>query len=224
MSENFLSNLSNIFSAGANSLTVAYELLEKLFGGIFNIVTSLTLSIYISIDHKNFVKALLRTLPKQNTRQKIGTLIDKIETQLGHWIASQALLSLIVAGMSWIVLTILGVPFTLPLAILVLLLNSIPSIGATAAAIPAVLVAISTGNIIQIIGVPIGYVFIQQIENNYLAPKIMSNAIGLPPIIIILALLIGAELGGILGILMAIPLSGIIHVTIDYWLELKQKE
>ncbi len=218
LSQNLADNFSSLISAGASGISGVFKFLGQIFGGVFNVLLVLTMSIYISVDHDNFLYALLRAIPNHKTRNDIERFIHEVESKLGSWISGQVTSSLIVGTMTWFMLTILGVQYVWPLAILAVLLNSIPTIGATMAAFPAVIVALASGNILQIIGVPLGYIIIQQIENNYLAPKIMAKALGLPPIIIIIAVLVGAQMGGILGILFAIPLSGVIHLTIEFWI------
>jgi predicted PurR-regulated permease PerM len=216
--ENLIDNFSSILSAGASGISGVVKLLSSVFGGLFNLVSVLTMSVYISLDHDNFLKALPKAVRDKDLRKDIRGLIQDIENKLGNWISGKVILSLMVGVMSWVLLKILGVQYVWPLAIFVVLMDSIPTIGATLSAIPAVIVTLASGNIIQIIGVPVGYILIQQIENNYLAPEVMSTAIGLPPIIIILAVLVGAHMGGILGILVAIPLVGVAHLTIDFFI------
>lgn len=223
-SNNIADNLSGILTAGASGITGIIKLITSLFGGLFNILSVLTISIYITLDHDNFVKTLLDKIPNKKTSTQIHKLITDIETKLGSWIVGQVVLSLTVGVLTWIMLTLLGVQYALPLAILAVLLDSIPNIGATMAALPAIIVALVSGNILQIIGVPTGYILIQQVENNYLGPKIMASAIGLPPIIVILAVLIGAQLYGIPGILLAVPVSAIINLTLEFWAKIYRKD
>jgi len=223
-SNSLADNLSSILTAGASGIAGIIKLITGLFGGLFNLLSVLTISIYITLDHDNFVKTLLDKIPNKKTRSRIHRLIQDIETKLGSWLAGQVILSLTVGTLTWIMLSILGVQYALPLALLAVLLNSIPGIGAIMAAIPAVIVALVSGNILQMIGVPTGYIIIQQIENNVLGPRIMARIIGLPPIIVILAVLIGAQLYGIPGILLAVPVSVIIHLTLEFWTKTYNKD
>lgn len=222
-SQSIVENFSSILTAGASGITGIINLLISLFGGLFNLLSILTISIYITLDHDNFLKALLDKIPDPKTNTQIHKLIVDIETKLGSWIVGQAVLSLTIGTLTWIMLSALGVQYALPLALFAVLLDSIPGFGATMAAIPAILIALVSNNVLQIIGVPTGYILIQQIENNFLGPKIMASAIGLPPIIVILAVLIGAQLYGIPGILLAVPVSAIIHLTFEFWTKTYKK-
>ena len=113
-------------------------------------------------------------------------------------------MSLTIGVITWLVLTILGIPFALPLAILAGFLEIIPTIGPIIAAIPAVIVAFAISPLTGLV-VMLAYVGIQIAENNILVPKIMQKAVGLNPIVILVAILIGGQLFGIIGALLSIP-------------------
>jgi len=128
-----------------------------------------------------------------------------VEDKLGAWLRGQIVLSLAIGVITWFVLTILGIPFALPLAILAGFLEIIPTIGPIIAAIPAVIVAFAISPFMGLV-VMLAYVGIQVAENNILVPKIMQKAVGLNPVVILVAILIGANLMGIIGALLSIPL------------------
>lgn len=216
VTENLTDNLGKIITTGANSVSQVLRFLTGVFGGIINVFSILTISFYLTLDHDNFVEQLRKRIPNKELAKKVTQLITDIETKLGKWLTGQFILSVNAGFLTWLLLTVLGMPYALPLGLLAALLDSIPTIGATSAAIPSVIIALLNGNPLQIIGVPVGYILIQQLENNILVPRVMSSAIGIPPITVIFAILIGAELYGIPGIVLAVPVAAVIHLTSDF--------
>ncbi|MEA3357301.1 MAG: AI-2E family transporter [Patescibacteria group bacterium] len=218
---NMTQDLGNLVSAGTSGISGILKIIAGMFGGFVTILFVLTISIYITLDHDNFVNTLLKGLPNPAAAEKIRLLILSIEDGLGRWLTGQIVLSIFVGIVMWILLTTLRIPYALPLAILATMLNSIPHFGSLMAAIPAIVITFATGNIIQVILVVIGYLLVQQFENLVLGPKILANAVGLPPIIIILAVLIGAQLYGLTGILLAVPVAAVIQTGLDFLISSK---
>lgn len=186
-------------SVGQNAVSVT----TRVFGGIFSIISLFILTFYMLVDRNRIGKSLPELLPNEY-REKTVLTIHLVEEKLGAWFRGQVVLSLSIGLITWIVLTLLGIPFALPLAILAGFLEIIPNLGPFIAGIPAVIVALSISPImaLAVIG---AYIGIQLTENNILVPKIMEKAVGLNPIIVIIAILIGANTLGILGALLSIP-------------------
>ncbi len=212
---NLTNNLGNFLSTGISGVIT-------FFGGLFTIVTFFVLSIYMTIDYENIPKVVLNRVKDRQVHDNIAQLFKDVEKKLGSWLAGQTLLCLSIGVLTWIFLSILRIPYALPLALFAAILEILPGIGPIISAIPAFIVALTMGNIIQIIGIPISYIIIHQLENNLLAPKIISNAIGLSPLIVILALLIGGELYGPAGVLLAVPVVGVLNLGLEFWLRAKE--
>ena len=204
--ENYLSPFTGLIGQNALSFT------SRFFGGIFTVISIFVLSFYMLIEREKIGKALPNLLPEEY-RQKGILTIHLVEQKLGAWLRGQIVLSLVVGTISWIILTILGIPFALPLAILAGVLEIIPTLGPIIAAIPAVIVALAISPIMGL-SVILVYVGIQLAENNILVPKIMQKAVGLNPVVIIIAILIGARLFGVLGALLSIPFVSAAIITI----------
>jgi predicted PurR-regulated permease PerM len=217
-------NLGDILKTSAQGASGILDLLSGVFGGIMTVLLIFVISIYMSFDHDNALEALLRQIPTIDVRKKVGKLIKDIERNLGRWLVGQMISSSVLATLTWAILTVLGVQYALPLGLLTGLLNPIPFVGATLSAIPGIIVALSSGSLLQIIGVPITYLIVQQIESQITTPRIMSNAIGLPPIITILAVLIGGQIGGTAGVLLAVPIAGVVHLGLRFWEENRYDE
>lgn len=186
-------------SVGQNALFVT----TKVFGGIFSVITLFILSFYMLVDRQRLGRDLPNLFPTPY-RQKAVLTVHLVEEKLGYWLRGQVVLSLTIGIITWVALTILGIPFALPLAILAGFLEIIPTLGPFIAAIPATIVglAISPVTALSVIAV---YVVIQLTENNFLVPKIMQKAVGLNPVVIIIAILIGGNLFGVIGALLSIP-------------------
>lgn len=190
------SQLGNI-SAGALAITT------QAFSIVFSIILVFVLSFYLMIDQSRVRRELVAIFPKKQ-EQKIISTLDLIEERLGAWFRGQLTLCVFIGFITWIALTVAGLPFALPLAILAGMLEIIPTLGPILAAVPAVVVALSISPVMALIVVAI-YIVIQMLENNLLVPKVMQRAVGLNPIIIILVITIGAKLLGVVGALLAIP-------------------
>jgi predicted PurR-regulated permease PerM len=120
-------------------------------------------------------------------------------------------LCLAIGSISWLALTVLGVPFALPLAMIAGILEAIPTLGPILAAIPAAIVALTISPQMALV-VVFTYWLIQMLENQLLVPKIMQRAVGLNPVIVIIGVTIGANLMGAVGALLAIPFISLIIV------------
>lgn len=210
-------NLGDIVKTGAEGASGVYKFISNFFGGIVTISLVFVMSIYMSYDHDNALDALFRQIRDKPLRAKVRKLADDIERNLGRWLTGQTISAMILGTLTWAILTVLGVQYALPLGMLTGLLNPIPFVGATISAIPGILIALSSGSLLQIIGVPITYIVVQQLESQLITPRVMLNAIGLPPIITILAVLIGGEIGGISGVILAVPIAGVIHIGLQFW-------
>lgn len=197
---------SEVANIGKNAVTVT----SRVFGGVFSVITILIVAFYLLLYHDEFKEFLVDIFHK-DVREKVRNTLTQIDDKLGAWLRGQIVLSVFIWLLTWIVLSILGVPYALPLAILAGLLEVIPTLGPTIAAIPAIIVALTISPTLAFF-VVIAYIVIQLIENNILVPKIMQKAVGLNPVIVILGVMIGANLMGVLGALLSIPFIALLIV------------
>lgn len=198
---------SELNSLSKNALIVT----TKVFGGIFSILAIFIVSFYLLLNFNEF-KRLFSKFFSHDTQPFVLTTLDAINYKLGAWLRGELLLMFFIGLMSWIVLAILRVPYALPLALLAGILEVVPTLGPTLSAIPAVVVALTVSPTLAVT-VILAYIVIQMIENNFLVPKVMEKAVGLNPVVIILGVMIGANLMGIAGALLAIPLISFILVV-----------
>src|SRR3989344_5635552 len=195
-------------TVGSNIVTIT----TKVFSSIFLVVTLLALSFYLLLEWRVFVKLLASPFSGQQEKRVIST-VTKVEKGLGSWVRGQLTLSLIIGVVTYIGLTILGIEYALPLALIAGILEIVPMVGPIIAAIPAVLVGLTVSPILGLAVVALFFI-VQQLENHIVVTMIMSKVVGLQPAIVIVSVLIGATLGGIAGALLAIPIIIVIKIIV----------
>ena len=199
-----LTQMQNVVTSELGTISEnAFTITKSIFTGIFAVLAVFVISVYLSLDRKGVHAAFTRLFPK-NSQEKAQKAILEIEEKLGAWVRGQIVLSFSIAAVTWIVLTLLHIPFALPLAMIAGLLEIIPTLGPIISAIPAMIVAFSISPTLMIM-VALAYTGIQFLENHLLVPKIMQAAVGLNPIIIIVSVAAGAQMLGVIGALLAVP-------------------
>ena len=184
------------------------------------IVFILVMSIYMLIYKEHFYSTTLTFIPKQE-RQRIDHILRRVELQLGRWLRGQLLISLFVGILFWIYLTILGIPYAIPLSLFAAFCEAIPFVGPIISGVVASLVVFFISPNLFLLSV-IAVVIIQQLEANLIAPKIMERVIGINPLIVVIGIFIGTEIGGLLGALIVLPIITVIQLLIyDIWGEEK---
>ena len=177
----------------------------------------------MAVDDQAIKKAIRSVLPIDYQPYSMH-LINRIQEKIGLWLRGQIFLSLVIFAVSWIGLSILGVKYALVLAVFAGVTEIIPYLGPFIGALPAVFIAFTQSPLLGIITIVL-YIVIQQAENYFLVPKVMQKAVGLNPIIIIIAIMIGAKLAGILGVLLAVPVATAISVVVrDIFKAREEKE
>jgi len=174
-----------------------------IFSNILGVFTIFVFAFYLLLAREKLDEQLVLFFG-EDKRKKIGRFIDLMEGKLGGWVRGELTLMTFVAILTLIGLTLLGIPFSLPLAILAGILEIVPNIGPVVAAIPAVLIGFGISPITGFATVALCFL-IQQIENYILVPKIMEKSTGISPLFTLLALTIGFKLAGVVGMLISVP-------------------
>ncbi|MEK7061994.1 MAG: AI-2E family transporter [Patescibacteria group bacterium] len=190
-----------------------YSTTVGFIGGIIGIFTVLVLTFYLLLEEQGAKKLLNKYLPIHN-REIYIDIMQKVGLKMGAWMRGQLFLALIVGIIDYLGLVIIGIPYALTLGVWAGITEIIPYIGPILGAIPAIIIALTISPI-QGLLVLIFFVIVQQVESNFLVPKVMQKAVGLSPVIIILALLIGGKLAGILGVVLAVPVAAVVGVFIQ---------
>ena len=171
------------------------------------------LAYYWTQESNLVMRALLKVFPAQR-RKGIREFVRLTETSLGGYIRGQGLLCLAVGALAFVAYLLIGLPYTLVLAIFAGVLEMVPIFGPALGAIPALLVALSVapGKAIWVV---VATIVIQLLENAILVPRIMKNTMGVNPIIVLLSLIAFSSVFGIAGALLALPLAAIIQLFIS---------
>ncbi|GIW62217.1 MAG: AI-2E family transporter [Patescibacteria group bacterium] len=191
---NFLPNFTSGF----------FSVVSSVFSNIFFVIMTLFLSLYFIIQ-EHFIRDILVTFLGEKHIDTVVEVSLKIEKRLAQWLWGQLFLMLVIGVLTYIGLSFLNIKYALALAVLAGLLEVVPNVGPVLSLIPSFLIALSN-SYLQAVSVVGLYFFIQQFENTLIVPLIMRKAVGLNPIVTLLALVIGGRLGGVLGIILSIPI------------------
>ncbi len=190
--------------------TNAFGAISQIFGGLLSFVLIFVFTFYFAVIETG-VSDFLRFITPRQYESYVIDLWRRSQTKIGLWMQGQVLLGLLMGAFVYLGLTIIGVKYALLLAVLAAMLELIPVFGPTLAAVPAVLIAVVNGGVGMGIAVVLLYVILQQFENHLLYPLVVTKVVGVPPLLVILALIIGAKLAGFLGILLSAPMAAVIQ-------------
>jgi predicted PurR-regulated permease PerM len=196
----------NDFSKNALSFTLA------IFSNFIALISVLVLTFYLLLERGRVDELISQFFIGREER--VRKITNRVEDKLGAWMRGQIALSLIIGVMAYVVLFALQIPYALPLAILAGLFEVVPTIGPIISSLPAILVAYFVSPFLAVI-VGISFFVIQQLENHIIVPQVMKKAVGLNPLIVILAVAIGGKLLGIAGALLAVPITVVIQIITE---------
>lgn len=187
--------------------------LTEIFGGLLNFVLILVMSFYLSMQDRG-VETFLRIVTPAKNEDEVVALWARVERKIAKWFKGQLMLGFIIFILSYIVLSVAGVKYALVLALLCGLLEMIPY-GIVFGIIPSVLVTLFELGPTTAAWVLVAMIIIQQAENYILVPTLFKKIIGVPPLIVIIALLVGAKLAGIMGMILAMPMAVLMLEIVD---------
>lgn len=197
--------------------TPAVGVLQGLATGVAGVVTVFVLTLLMVLEGRKMVDGALNLIEDPRTRERIRQVGGDCAKSITGYISGNLLISIICGVLTYVTLKIMGVPFAGLIALFVAVADLIPLIGATLGAIVALIAAV-VHSIPALIVVAIFFVAYQQLENHVLQPLILSRTVKLNPLAVLVSILVGVELAGILGALLAIPIAGIIQVIVrDVW-------
>jgi predicted PurR-regulated permease PerM len=201
----------------AGGFGAVVDVTRTLATGVAGVITIVFMTFFMLLEGPGWVQRGYGLIPsdQQERWHRVG---HRIYQTVGGYVTGNLLISFIAATASTIVLLILGVPFPFALGLLVFILDLIPLAGATLAAVILTLVALTHSTSAAII-VLVFFIVYQQLENHLLQPLVYGRTVQLSPLVVLIAVLIGAEVAGILGALGAIPIAGSFQVILSDWLE-----
>ncbi len=213
----FLSEIQNILQTFSDYLQQSSQsilgLMVSVFGGVTSAIAILIISFYLSVTKKGIENFLGSIVPEKYEDYAID-LWKRAELKVGLWFQGQLLLGLIMGLLVYVGLSFMNIKFALILGFLAAILEIVPMVGPVLAAIPAIFLAFIQSPTLGL-WVIVFYVIVQQLENHILVPVVLGKTIGLNPVVVIIALLIGQNLAGIPGMILAVPVATIIVEMMD---------
>lgn len=201
-----LFSLQSLFTAGSGSII---QLFVTFFGGIFSLALVIVLSFYFALQDTGVDDFLRLVMPVAYEDYSVD-LWKRAQKKIGLWMQGQILLSVIVGILVYLGLLIIGIPYALLLAVFTALAEIIPVFGSLIAGALAVTIAFSHDGV-ALAAVVLGlYVVVNQFESNLIYPLIVKKIVGIPPLLVIVALIAGYTLAGFLGVLLSVPLAAVV--------------
>ncbi len=185
------------------------------FGGFLSLILIVVLSFYLAAQEKG-IENFLRLISPVKSRSYVVSLWKRSQEKIGLWFQGQMLLGVLVGVLAFLGLTILGIESALFLAVIMMVFEIIPVFGPILAAVPGVAIAFTEGirgvdpGLTAGLFVALFYFIIQQFESHLIYPLVVRKVIGIPPVLVIVALVVGAKMAGFLGILLSVPITAII--------------
>ncbi len=183
-------------------------------GSVFGFITFLVLTFYFLMSGKDILAAIVRYIPGRERRKEVNDISRESSVKLGKWIRYQLVMSFIVFIATYIILAAMGVKVALSLALFAGVLQFIPFIGSFVGAVPATLAALVISPAAGLIFIVLT-IILQLILANIISPQLFNKAIGVSPVIILLAALIGFTLLGPIGVILAVPVAAVVDVIFD---------
>ena len=198
--------------------------LMTFFGGLYSTVFILIIAFFLSLEDNPFQKFLTLITPKKY-EENIVDYFERAQNKISGWFGARILVCLFVGVASFIVFYIFGIKYAFILALISGVLNFIPYLGPWVTAILlAVSIAVSSGSWFTVLYVLIAVLIIQQIDGMILTPLLMKKLVNLPPVLVLISLVVGAELFGFLGTIFAVPVAGIVYEFLKEFLESKKQK
>lgn len=211
ISENFsLVDIVNQLDTSFNNLSHGFfSTASTIFGGILSMVLVVVLSFYLSVESDGVTSFLKIVIPNKYENYIID-LWKRSQKKIGLWMQGQIVLAVIVAILVFLGLSLLQVDNALLLAVIAGLFEIIPVFGPILAAIPAVITSLVSDGMTAALLVVGLYIIIQQFENQLIYPLVVKKVVGVPPIVSILALVVGGKLAGFIGIVISVPVAAVL--------------
>lgn len=201
-----LLSFQSVFTTSSNGVL---QLITTFFGGIFSLLLVIVLSFYFALQDTGVDDFLRLVMPVKYEAYSVD-LWRRSQKKIGLWMQGQLLLSVIVGILVYLGLLIIGIPYALLLAVFTAAAEIIPVFGSLITGAVAILVGYSDGGVALAAIVAGLYVVVNQFESNLIYPLIVKKIVGIPPLLVIVALIAGYTLAGFLGVLLSVPIAAVI--------------
>jgi predicted PurR-regulated permease PerM len=199
--------------AGTDAIGTLLGTFWGFIGGVVGLFTILILTFYFVLEAEDIFRAFVRLFPRRR-RPRVRAVGQEIARKVSAWLSGQLMLAATIGIVSGVWLGLLGVPFFYVLALLAAVGELVPYVGPLLAAVPGVAVALTDST--QLAVIVAALYFAQQLLENYLlVPKIMERQVGISPVVVIVALLLGGSLLGVAGAILAVPTAAIVQVLVQ---------
>lgn len=204
-----------LFRVGENLAGLSADIFQRtksFFSGAFTLLFVFILAFYMVAEEGSLKKLFRFVVPRAHLAY-VEQAVERAQRRIGRWVLAQLGLGLIIGIIVGVGLWLLGVPYALSLGLLAGVMEIIPVIGPIIAAVPGVAVGLTQGIFFGLLVLGF-YILVQQLENHLLVPNIMRRAVGLNPLVTLLAVLLGGQLAGIVGIILAVPVATVLSVIL----------
>lgn len=206
-------SLSQVADNLANISVNLFRQTSAIFSGLFSFIFVLIIAFYLVIEEDALKKAFRLVIPV-NHMQYVDMILDRVQLKLGRWVLGQLALAFAIFVIVTSGLWIMGVEHALALGLIAGVLEVIPVIGPIIAGVVATVVGLSQSFLLGI-AVVVFSVIVQQVENNLLVPTIMKKATGLNPLVTLIAVLVGAQIAGTVGVILSVPVATMISIFLS---------
>ena len=197
----------------SNAVNTVLLALSNLVGGIFGFITILILSFYLLVEAKSMFDYIARFIPP-GRRGDVANAVREAVVKVSAWLRAQFVLAGVMGSFATVGLFLMGVPYFYVLALVAAIGETIPIVGPIIGGVTAVIVSLSMSPKLALM-VGIYFFVLHQLEANVLVPKIMERRVGVSPVAVLVALLIGGALWGLVGAILAIPTAAILSIIVD---------
>ncbi|MBZ9686095.1 AI-2E family transporter [Clostridium estertheticum] len=213
-----VSYVQSYFSTSIETMTNS---IVSIGGNIASFLIAIVLSIYLLKDYEYFIglwnKIFNLIFGKSRVGNTFKEVLGTMDDTFYKYIRGQLLEACVVGVLSGVVLYFIGIDYAFIIGIIAGICNMIPYIGPIVGTILAVIMALLSGQPITALWATIGMIVVQQVDNNLLAPKIVGDSVGLHPVFTMLAIIMGGSLGGLVGMLIAVPVAASLKIVLSRW-------
>ena len=210
-SANIARSLSSTLGGSAGGAVTA---VSTFFGGALSFILVVVFSFYFCVQETG-VEDFLHVVSPMAYHDYIMSLWKRAQEKIGKWMQGQFLLGLLVGTLIYLGLVILGMPFALLLAVLAAICELIPVFGQILMLVPGVVIAFTAGGPQLALEVGCLFIIVHQFESHLFYPLVVKKVIGMPPLMVILALVVGGKMAGFVGVLLAVPLATVLREFIN---------
>jgi predicted PurR-regulated permease PerM len=211
--EPVLEELTTLQQSGSELASRLAGAFSTFIGGLTNVLVILVIGVYLASNPKLYQRGLLHLVPKRN-RARGTEILEALGRALRGWLLGQFISMIVVSALATAGFLLLGVPLALALGALTFLLAFVPYIGAIAAFVPAILVALTQSPTLALWTAGL-YLVVQFVETYLVSPLVMQRVVSLPPAVLLFSQVLLGALGGILGVALAAPLGVAIIVLVQ---------